>query len=121
MRQKDNLTMPLACLFLQLAMMNAAMAVKSGEADLVLAGGMESMSQAAFSLSARARWGYKFMLGAPEQVTDTLLYDGLTDPLIQEGMGAETEQPHLAGLFHLPAPSLQFEGNIIDASDTVDK
>ena len=47
--------------------MNAAMAIKSGEADLVLAGGMESMSQAGFFLSHRARWGYKLLMGAPER------------------------------------------------------
>jgi acetyl-CoA C-acetyltransferase len=75
-----------------LALMNAATLIKAGEADLVLAGGMECMSQTGFYLSQRARWGYKFLLGAPEQVVDLLLYDGLTDPVTGVGMGEETEQ-----------------------------
>ena len=59
-----------------MSVMNAATAIRSGEAEIVLAGGMESMSQTGFFLSHRARWGYKFLLGSPEQLTDILLYDG---------------------------------------------
>lgn len=75
-----------------MSVMNAATAIRSGEADLVLAGGMESMSQTGFFLSHRARWGYKFLLGAPEQLTDILLYDGLTDPTTAEAMGEQAER-----------------------------
>jgi acetyl-CoA C-acetyltransferase len=75
-----------------LAVMNAATAIRMEEADLVLAGGVESMSQAGFYLSHRARWGYKFLMGAPEQLVDVLLYDGLTDSTNGEGMGDETER-----------------------------
>lgn len=71
---------------------NAATAIRSGEAEVVLAGGMESMSQTGFFLSHRARWGYKFLLGAPEQLTDILLYDGLTDPTTAEAMGEQAER-----------------------------
>lgn len=75
-----------------MAVMNAAMMIKCGQADLVMAGGMESMSQAGFFLSHRARWGYKFLLGRPEPLTDILEHDGLTDPIENEGMGSETER-----------------------------
>lgn len=75
-----------------MSVMNAATAIRSGEAEIVLAGGMESMSQTGFFLSHRARWGYKFLLGAPEQLTDILLYDGLTDPTTAEAMGAQAER-----------------------------
>ncbi|MBF2004077.1 MAG: thiolase family protein [Chlorogloeopsis fritschii C42_A2020_084] len=75
-----------------IGVMNATLAIRSGEADIVLAGGMESMSQAGFSLSHRARWGYKFLLGAPEQLTDILLRDGLSDGTTGEGMGEQTER-----------------------------
>jgi acetyl-CoA C-acetyltransferase len=75
-----------------LAVMNGASAIRLEEADLVLAGGVESMSQAGFYLSHRARWGYKFLMGAPEQVVDVLLHDGLTDSTNGEGMGEETER-----------------------------
>lgn len=75
-----------------MSVMNAATAIRCGEAEIVLAGGMESMTQTGFFLSHRARWGYKFLLGAPEQLTDILLYDGLTDPTTAEAMGEQAER-----------------------------
>jgi acetyl-CoA C-acetyltransferase len=75
-----------------MSVINATTAIRSQDADLVLAGGMESMSQCGFLLSHRARWGYKFLLGSPEQLTDILLYDGLTDPMTAEAMGAQAER-----------------------------
>jgi acetyl-CoA C-acetyltransferase len=88
----DGYAVDMVCSSGMMTVMNAAMAIKAGEADLVLAGGMESMSQAGFFLSHRARWGYKFLMGAPEQLQDTLLNDGLTDPIADDGMGNETER-----------------------------
>jgi acetyl-CoA C-acetyltransferase len=75
-----------------MSVMNAATAIRSGEAEIILAGGMESMSQAGFFLSHRARWGYKMLLGAPEQLSDILLYDGLTDSTTGETMGEQAER-----------------------------
>ncbi len=75
-----------------ISLCNAVTAIRAGEADLVLAGGMESMSQTGFFLSHRARWGYKFLLGAPEQLTDLLLHDGLYDSTTQEGMGSQVDR-----------------------------
>jgi acetyl-CoA C-acetyltransferase len=57
-----------------------------------LAGGFESMTQTGFMLSQRARWGYKTLLGAPEQLVDVLQHDGLTDPVTGEAMGAQTDR-----------------------------
>lgn len=88
----DGYAVDMVCSSGMISVMNAATAIKAGEVDLVLAGGMECMSQTGFFLSQRARWGYKFLLGAPEQVVDLLLYDGLTDPITGEGMGSETER-----------------------------
>ena len=79
-----------------MSVMNAATAIRSGEAEIVLAGGMESMSQTGFLLSHRARWGYKLLLGSPEQLTDILLNDGLTDPTTQEAMGEQAERLAMA-------------------------
>lgn len=90
--QVDGYAVDMLCSSGMLAAMNAASAIRSGEADLVLAGGVESMSQAGFYLSYRARWGYKFLMGAPEQLMDVLLSDGLTDSTNGEGMGEETER-----------------------------
>lgn len=76
-----------------MSIINGAMTIRAGEADLVLAGGVESMSQAGFLLSHQARWGYKLLSGDNrEQLIDVLLHDGLTDPLSGELMGEETER-----------------------------
>lgn len=88
----DGYAVDMVCSSGMMSVMNAAMMIKSGEADLLLAGGMESMSQAGFFLSHRARWGYRFLLGKPEQLKDVLQYDGLTDPIEDDGMGNETER-----------------------------
>ncbi len=88
----DGYALDMVCSSGMMAVTNAAMMVKAGEADIVLAGGMESMSQAGFFLSHRARWGYKYLAGRPEQVVDLLEYDGLYDPLEQQSMGQETER-----------------------------
>jgi acetyl-CoA C-acetyltransferase len=69
------------------------MTIRAGEADLVLAGGIESMSQAGFFQSHKARWGYKLLIGDNrEEVVDVLLRDGLTDPMNGQLMGEETER-----------------------------
>ena len=88
----DGYAIDMVCSSGMMAVMNAAMMIKAGEADLVMAGGMESMSQTGFSLSARARWGYKYLSGRPEEVKDVLEVDGLLDPLTHESMGAETDR-----------------------------
>jgi len=88
----DGYSVDMVCSSGMMSIMNAATSIKAGEADLVLAGGTESMSQTGFYLSSRARWGYKFLMGRPEGVVDLLLYDGLTDPFSDEAMGNQTER-----------------------------
>ncbi|MFZ1025055.1 MAG: thiolase family protein [Limnoraphis robusta] len=90
--QVNGYGVDMVCSSGMMSLMNATHAIWAKQADLVLAGGMESMSQAGFFLSHRARWGYKFLLGAPEQLTDILLRDGLTDGATEEGMGEQTER-----------------------------
>lgn len=63
--------------------MMAAQAVKAGDADLIVAGGMESMSNAPYSLD-RARTGYRMGNGT---LTDLMIHDGLWDPYNQCHMG----------------------------------
>lgn len=88
----DGYATDMVCSSGMMALINGTLTIRAGEADLVLVGGMESMSQTGFSLSHRARWGYKFLLGNPEQLTDLLLHDGLTDPTTGEAMGSQTER-----------------------------
>ncbi len=88
----DGYRVDMVCSSGMIAVSNAATSIRAGEADLILAGGIESMSQTGFFLSHRARWGYKFLMGAPEQLTDLLLHDGLTDATTGEGMGSQVDR-----------------------------
>lgn len=89
----DGYAVDMLCSSGMMSAVNADTAIRAGDADLVLAGGIESMSQAGFHLSHKARWGYKLLIGdSREQVTDELLADGLTDPMTGELMGEETDR-----------------------------
>uniref|UniRef100_B8HVQ6 acetyl-CoA C-acetyltransferase n=1 Tax=Cyanothece sp. (strain PCC 7425 / ATCC 29141) TaxID=395961 RepID=B8HVQ6_CYAP4 len=88
----DGYGVDMVCSSGMISLINAALAIRTGEADLVLAGGMESMSQSGFFLSHRARWGYKLLMGSPEPLTDIILQDGLSDATTGEGMGEQTER-----------------------------
>lgn len=70
------------------AVMLAADAIAAGESSLVLAGGVESMSRAPHYASD-LRWGLK--LGAAE-FPDAIMVDGLTDPVLEIGMGETAER-----------------------------
>lgn len=58
-----------------------------GDADLVIAGGMESMSRAPYTLQ-KARFGYKLGNG---KITDTMIKDGLTCAINEYHMGITAE------------------------------
>ena len=88
----DGYAVDMVCSSGMISIINAMTAIRAKEANLVLAGGMECMSQTGFFLSSRARWGYKLLLGNPEPLADLLLLDGLTDPTTGEGMGDQTER-----------------------------
>jgi len=68
------------------AMVSGAQMIKLGEADVVIAGGVETMSSAPYLLKT-ARWGQRLQHG---QMSDTV-WDVLTDPLNGMLMGAATE------------------------------
>lgn len=88
----DGYAVDMVCSSGMIALMNAMLTIRGGEADVVMAGGMEAMSQTGFFLSHRARWGYKLLMGAPEPLGDIMLLDGLTDATTGEGMGDQTER-----------------------------
>jgi acetyl-CoA C-acetyltransferase len=73
------------------AVMTAASQIKAGEVDLVLAGGVESMSGAWFALDSKARWGWKYA-PAGTRIVDLMARDGLTDPESGDAMGEQTER-----------------------------
>ena len=73
----------------------ASQAVAAGDARVVVAGGMESMSGAPFLLR-RARWGYRL---GDDVLADVLLSDALQDPGLGCHMGVTAE--NLAGDYQL--------------------
>ncbi|MDX1546407.1 MAG: beta-ketoacyl synthase N-terminal-like domain-containing protein, partial [Rhodothermales bacterium] len=91
-KEVDAMAIDMVCSSGMMSVMNAATTIKAGEADLILAGGTESMSGAGFYLSSGARWGYKYLAGAFENVTDVMFRDGLSDPMSGEAMGDQTER-----------------------------
>lgn len=70
------------------AVLCAARAIRLGEAEVVLAGGTESMSNTPYLLP-RVRWGYR--LGHAE-VVDGMYQDGFLDPLSGLIMGETAEE-----------------------------
>lgn len=77
--------------------------VQSGEADIVVAGGMESMTNAPYLLPG-ARAGYRL---GDKSVVDSMMYDGLFCAFDQCAMGAGTEKyAASAGLDRLPQDEL---------------
>ena len=65
------------------AVMLAAQAIKLGDSKIVVAGGMESMSNAPYALD-KARTGYRMGNGT---LIDTMIHDGLWDPYNNVHMG----------------------------------
>lgn len=63
-------------------------AIQLGEADVVVAGGTENMSQAPFLLP-NVRWGQKM---GNSKMIDSMVYDGLTDAFEQSHMGVTAEK-----------------------------
>lgn len=66
------------------AAMLAAQAIQAGDAELVVAGGMENMSAAPYLLD-RARTGYRLGHG---QLIDSVIRDGLWDAYTDQHMGS---------------------------------
>jgi acetyl-CoA C-acetyltransferase len=67
--------------------MNAADQIRLGAAEVVLAGGTESMSNTPYLLP-RARWGYRM---GDAEVIDGMVRDGFLCPLADEMMGSTAE------------------------------
>ena len=65
----------------------AAQLIALGDADIVLAGGTENMSQAPYTIPG-ARWGQRMGDG---KIVDTMVNDGLTDVFNQYHMGITAE------------------------------
>ena len=87
-QERPAMTINQACGSGLQAIFCAARAIRLGEAEVVLAGGVESMSNTPYLLP-RARWGYR--LGHAE-LTDGMYKDGFQDPLSGLIMGETAEE-----------------------------
>lgn len=82
-----TITVNKVCLSGLNAIGQAAQMITSGEFDVVVAGGMESMSQAPHLL-ANSRTGTKY---GDTKLIDSMAHDGLSDTFDQVAMGVLTE------------------------------
>jgi acetyl-CoA C-acetyltransferase len=113
------------CLSGLTAVIDAARMIRLGDARVVVAAGMESMTRAPhLMMNSRSGWKY----GSVE-VLDHMALDGLTDAYEHDSMGASTErlnptyqltrtqQDHVAALSHQRAAAAQaagvFDGEIV--------
>jgi acetyl-CoA C-acetyltransferase len=69
------------------AVMLAAQAIQCGDAEIIVAGGMESMSTAPYYLE-KARWGHRM---GPGKIEDHMVHDGLWDVVNDFHMGMSNE------------------------------
>jgi len=68
-----------------------AEAIMLGEADIVVAGGMECMSHAPYVLP-KARWGYRMDVNATGELIDLMVFDGLWEIFYGYHMGNTAEE-----------------------------
>lgn len=66
----------------------AAQSILAGDNDIVVAGGMESMSNAPFVASGKARWGLRM---GDSKLVDVMIKDGLWDAFNNYHMGITSE------------------------------
>lgn len=64
--------------------------IMSGQADVVVAGGMENMSHVPYALP-KARWGYRMDVSGQGNVTDLMVFDGLYEIFYGYHMGMTAE------------------------------
>ena len=82
------------------SVMLAAQSIKLGEADIIVAGGMESMSRAPYVLE-KARFGYRM---GDSQLIDEMIRDGLWDAFENCHMGVTAE--NVCADYHLTREEL---------------
>lgn len=85
--QVECLTINKVCGSALKSVMLASQAIQTGDADIIVAGGMESMSMAPYFLD-KARKGYRMGNG---QIKDHMVHDGLWDHVNDFHMGVSNE------------------------------
>ncbi len=88
-----SITINKVCLSGLNAVATADQMIRAGEAEIIVAGGMESMTNAPHLLP-KSREGFKY---GDVPLVDSMAYDALFDQATQQAMGALTEQCNAAG------------------------
>ncbi|MGZ4487771.1 MAG: acetyl-CoA C-acetyltransferase [Nocardioides sp.] len=88
-----SITINKVCLSGLNAIAMADQMIRAGEAEIVVAGGMESMTNAPHLLP-KSREGFKY---GDTTLVDSMAYDALYDQLTQQAMGGLTEEYNAAG------------------------
>ncbi|MBO8182622.1 MAG: acetyl-CoA C-acetyltransferase [Archaeoglobus sp.] len=87
----------------------AASSIKAGDADAIIAGGMESMSNAPYALT-KARWGYRMFNG---ELIDIMVHDGLWEKFYGYHMGVTAENiAELYGISREDQDRLAYESHM---------
>jgi acetyl-CoA C-acetyltransferase len=91
-KEVSSYTVNKVCASSMKAVALAAQSIKAGDADVVVAGGMENMSQAPFYLP-KARYGYRMgsLVDATAPIVDGMVYDGLYELFNGYHMGMTAE------------------------------
>ena len=84
-------TVNTVCASGMLAVENASREIMLGERDLIIAGGMECMSNTPLLMPSAARWGVRQLLDKELKMQDSMLIDGLIDAFYHEHMGYSAE------------------------------
>ncbi len=88
----DAMTVDMVCASGMAAVITGFNMIKAGEANLVIAGGMESMSRAPFIIPWEYRWGVKLLYERKTPIVDSLVFEGLTDPFNGMIMAQEADK-----------------------------
>ncbi len=83
----ESITINKVCGSALKAVMLAAQAIQCGDAEIIVAGGMENMSMAPYYLD-KARWGHRM---GPGKIEDHMVHDGLWDIVNDFHMGMSNE------------------------------
>lgn len=89
----DSYTVNMVCSSGMQAIINACQAIAAGDANVVVAGGMESMSNSPLLIPSKVRWGFKFSYNIPAlPIIDSVTHDGLMDFKDSLSMGEIAER-----------------------------
>ncbi|MCD4741265.1 MAG: acetyl-CoA C-acetyltransferase [Desulfobacteraceae bacterium] len=85
--ETESITVNKVCGSALKTVMLAAQAIQCGDANVIVAGGMENMSMAPYYLD-KARWGHRM---GPGKIEDHMVHDGLWDIVNDFHMGVSNE------------------------------